>query len=151
MYTVELKLTTLRLTQPQKAKQIAEKIVDAKEQGKVFVTLEDGLNGYAKLVFKLNFIDTWDNMSWAISNLDTELEDKDIREKTFYLSMANELEKGIMSTLLGDDAIRQSYQLQLKSIGENRTEVYFNDISEMNEKSTKEFSYLFLENIQKQF
>jgi len=65
--------------------------------------------------------------------------------------MANELEKGIMSKLLGDDAIRQSYQLQLKSIGENRTEVYFNDISEMNEKSTKEFSYLFLENIQKQF
>ena len=128
-----------------------EKIVDAKEQGKVFVTLEDGLNGYAKLVFKLNFIDTWDNMSWAISNLDTELEDKDIREKTFYLSMANELEKGIMSKLLGDDAIRQSYQLRLKSIGENRTEVYFNDISEMNEKSTKEFSYLFLENIQKQF
>jgi len=41
--------------------------------------------------------------------------------------------------------------LQLKSIGENRTEVYFNDISEMNEKSTKEFSYLFLGNIQKQF
>jgi len=128
-----------------------EKIVDAQEEGKVFVELADGINGYGKLVFKLNFIDTWDNMSWAISNLNIELDDKDLKEKTFYINIANEDEKGVFSMLFGDDAIRKPYQLQIKSIDDNLTEVYFNDISEINDESTKKFSYQFLGSIQKQF
>jgi outer membrane protein assembly factor BamC len=128
-----------------------EKVINAKEDGKVYVELQDGLNGFAKLVFKLNFIDTWDNMSWAITNLNVDLEDKDLKEKTFYINTANELEKGFISSILGDDAIRKSYQIQLKSIGDKVTEVYFNDISEINDQNTKEFSYILLGNIQKQF
>jgi len=128
-----------------------EKIVDAQEEGKVFVELADGINGYGKLVFKLNFIDTWDNMSWAISNLNIELDDKDLKEKTFYINIANEDEKGVFSMLFGDDAIRKPYQLQIKSIDDNLTEVYFNDISEINDEITKKFSYQFLGSIQKQF
>jgi len=128
-----------------------EKIVDAKEEGKVFVELVDGINGYGKLVFKLNFIDTWDNLSWAMTNLNIELDDKDLKEKTFYINVANEEEKGIFSKMFGDEAIRKAYQLQLKSIDQNLTEVYFNDISEVNNQSTKKFSYQFLGNIQKQF
>jgi len=128
-----------------------EKVINAKEDGKVYVELQDGLNGFAKLVFKLNFIDTWDNMAWAITNLNVDLEDKDLKEKTFYINTANELERGFMSRILGDDAIRRSYQIQLKSIGDKVTEVYFNDISELNDQNTKEFSYILLGNIQKQF
>ena len=128
-----------------------EKVINAKEDGKVYVELQDGLNGFAKLVFKLNFIDTWDNMSWAITNLNVDLEDKDLKEKTFYINTANELEKGFISSILGDDAIRKSYQIQLKSTGDKLTEVYFNDISELNDQNTKEFSYILLRNIQKQF
>lgn len=128
-----------------------EKVINAKEDGKVYVELQDGLNGFAKLVFKLNFIDTWDNMSWAITNLNVDLEDKDLKEKTFYINTANELEKGFISSILGDDAIRKSYQIQLKSTGDKLTEVYFNDISELNDQNTKEFSYILLGNIQKQF
>ena len=128
-----------------------ENIIDAKDEGKVFVELADGINGYGKLVFKLNLIDTWDNMSWAITNLNIELDDKDLKEKTFYINVANEDDKGLFSNLFGDDAIRKSYQLQLKIIEDNLTEVYFNDISEINDESTKKFSYQFLGNIQKQF
>jgi len=128
-----------------------EKIINAKEDGKVFVELQDGLNGFAKLVFKLNFIDTWDNISWAITNLDVVLEDKDLKEKTFYIYTANELERGFMSKILGDDAIKKTYQIQLKSIEDKLTEVYFTDISEVNDQNTKEFSYILLRNIQKQF
>ncbi len=128
-----------------------EKVINAKEDGKVYVELQDGLNGFAKLVFKLNFIDTWDNVSWAITNLNVDLEDKDLKEKTFYINTANELEKGFISSILGDDAIRKSYQIQLKSIEDKVTEVYFNDISELNDQNTKEFSYILLGNIQKQF
>jgi len=128
-----------------------ENIIDAKDEGKVFVELADGINGYGKLVFRLNFIDTWDNMSWAITNLNIELNDKDLKEKTFYINVANEDDKGLFSNLFGDDAIRKSYQLQLKIIEDNLTEVYFNDISEINDESIKKFSYQFLGNIQKQF
>ena len=114
-----------------------ENIIDAKDEGKVFVELADGINGYGKLVFKLNLIDTWDNMSWAITNLNIELDDKDLKEKTFYINVANEDDKGLFSNLFGDDAIRKSYQLQLKIIEDNLTEVYFNDISEINDESTE--------------
>jgi len=128
-----------------------ERIINAQEEGKISVSLVDGLNGYAKLQFKLNLIDTWDNMSWAISNMNIELDDKDLKEKTFYINVANEDEKGIFSKLFGDDAIRKVYQLQLRSIDDKSTEVYFNDISEINDQSTKKFSYQFLGSIQKQF
>jgi len=128
-----------------------EKIVNAKEEGKIAVSLADGLNGFAKLQFSLNLIDTWDNMAWALSDLNVNLEDKDIKEKTFYIQVARTADKGIFSRMFGEDAIFKSYQLQLKEISQNLTEVYFNDVSEAYEKETKEFSYDFLGKIQKLF
>jgi len=128
-----------------------EKIINAKEENIIKVNIIDGLNGYAKLLFNLNLIDTWDNVSWAISELDIALEDKDIKEKAFYISVARTSDKGIMSKLFGEDAISQSFQLQLKQINENQTELYFNDISEVNEIETKQFSYEFLGKMQKLF
>ena len=128
-----------------------EKIINAKEENITKVNIIDGLNGYAKLLFNLNLIDTWDNVSWAISELDITLEDKDIKEKAFYISVARTSDKGIMSKLFGEDAISQSFQLQLKQINENQTELYFNDIAENNEMETKQFSYDFLGKVQKLF
>jgi len=128
-----------------------ERIINAQEEGKILVSLVDGLNGYAKLQFKLNLIDTWDNMSWAISDLNINLEDKDLKEKTFYIQVARTSDKGIMSKIFGEDAIYSPYQLQLKELSSNLTEVYFNDISEVNEIETKQFSYELLGKIQKLF
>jgi len=128
-----------------------EKLLDAREEGKVSVELKDGFNGYAKLVFKLNLLDTWDNMSWAITESNLELEDKDLKERAFYIKTARTDDKGIMSKLFGEDAIFKTYQIQLKSINDSITEVYFNDVAELNEKETKDFSYEFLGKIQKLF
>ena len=128
-----------------------EKLLDAREDGKVSVELKDGFNGYAKLVFKLNLLDTWDNMSWAITESNLELEDKDLKERAFYIKTARTDDKGIMSKLFGEDAIFKTYQIQLKSINESITEVYFNDVAELNERETKDFSYEFLGKIQKLF
>ena len=128
-----------------------EKLLDAREDGKVSVELKDGFNGYAKLVFKLNLLDTWDNMSWAITESNLELEDKDLKERAFYIKTARTDDKGIMSKLFGEDAIFKTYQIQLKSINDSITEVYFNDVAELNEKETKDFSYEFLGKIQKLF
>jgi len=128
-----------------------EKIINAQEEGKITVSLADGINGYAKLQFKLNLIDTWDNMSWALSNLNVNLEDKDLKEKTFYIQVARTADKGIMSKIFGEDAIFNPYQLQLKELSPSLTEVYFNDISEINETETKQFSHEFLGKVQKLF
>jgi len=128
-----------------------ERIINAQEKGKIIVSLADGINEYAKLQFKLNLIDTWDNMSWALSDLNITIEDKDIKEKTFYIQVARSSDKGIMSKIFGEDAIFSSYQLRLKELSPNLTEVYFNDITEVNETETKEFSYEFLGKVQKLF
>jgi len=128
-----------------------EKLLDAKEEGKISVQVQDGLNGYAKLVFKLNLVDTWDNMAWAISESNIELEDKDVKERAFYIRTARTIDKGIMSKLFGEDAIFNTYQVQLKAIDDTTTEVYFNDITELNEKGTKDYSYELLGKIQKLF
>jgi len=128
-----------------------ERIIDAKEDDKISVNLTDGINGFAKLQFELNLIDTWDNMSWALSDLNVNLEDKDLKEKTFYIQVARTSDKGIMSKIFGEDAIFSPYQLQLKELSSNLTEVYFNDISEVNEIETKQFSYELLGKIQKLF
>ena len=56
-----------------------------------------------------------------------------------------------MSRLFGEDAINKTFQIQLKQIKENVTEVYFNDISEINAIETKEFSYDLLKRIRKLF
>lgn len=128
-----------------------EKIISAKENNKVVVNVKDGLNGYAKLVFNLNLIDTWDNISWAISETNVQVEDRDIKERAFYINLARTADKGIMSKIFGEDAILNTYQIQLKSIGSSLTEVYFQDISEANEQKTKEFSYDFFNQLQKLF
>jgi len=128
-----------------------EKIINAKDEGSVTVSLKDGLNGYAKLQFNLSLIDTWDNLAWALSNLEVNIEDKDIKERAFYVQSARTADVGIMSKIFGEDAIYKAYQIQLKEIKKDLTEVYFNDISELNEQETKDFSYDFLGRIQKLF
>ena len=128
-----------------------EKIISAKDNNKVVVNVKDGLNGYAKLVFNLNLIDTWDNISWAISETNVQVEDRDIKERAFYINLARTADKGIMSKIFGEDAILNTYQIQLKSIGSSLTEVYFQDISEANEQETKEYSYDFFNQLQKLF
>lgn len=128
-----------------------EKINSADEKDKIKVSLENGINGYAKLLFESGLLETWDNLSWAFSELDIDIEDKDLKEKTFYLSVARTSDKGVFSRIFGDDAIANAYQIRLKQVNQNLTEVYFNDISEVNEQETKDFSYDLLGNVRKLF
>ena len=128
-----------------------EKFLSAKEEAKVPVSLAEGLNGFAKLVFNLNFIETWDNMSWALSEINVELEDKDLKEKTFYVKYVDEEILGFMSKVFGSEAVIQQYQIQLKPLGDNTTEVYFNDISEQNEVETKNLSHTLFKKIHNLF
>jgi len=128
-----------------------EKIINAQDEGKVSVKVEDSLNGYAKLVFELSLIDTWDNISWALTEANIDIEDKDLREKTFYIKSVNDSNLGFMSKIFGSEAVLQEYQIQLKEINQRRTEVYFNDLSEKNETESKKLSYSLFKKLKKLF
>ncbi|CAC9595031.1 Outer membrane beta-barrel assembly protein BamC [uncultured Gammaproteobacteria bacterium] len=128
-----------------------EKILQAKEEQQLTVTVAKGVGGYAKLIFSLGRYDTWDNVGWALDQLNVDVEDKDIKESSFYINIARTKDKGIWSRLFGDDAIKKSFQISVKQIDSNLTEVYFNDLFEENEQATIDFSYEFLGSIAKQF
>jgi len=129
-----------------------EKLINATEDKKIEISLQNGINGYSKLVFNMNLIETWDNLSWAISNLNNvDLEDRDLKEKAFYIKVARTADLGLLTKIFGDDAVRESYQIQLKQVSPSLTEVFFNDLSEKNEKETKEFSNDFFKTIKDMF
>ena len=128
-----------------------ENITKAKEDGKIKVSLEKSINGYAKLIIPLSKYDTWRYIGWAFDQLDINIEDKDIKEGSFYIDSAITADIGFFSRLFGDDAIKKSFQILLKQAGPNITEVYFNDLSEKNEQATIDFSHEFLAKIAQQF
>ena len=118
-----------------------QKIKNAKENNKISVRVADGFNGYAKLVFDSDIRETWDSVSWALDEKNINLEDKDIKEKAFYIVSTRTSDTGFFTKLFDEVAVQKKFQLQLKSIGNKKTEVYFNDISEENEQETKDYSY----------
>jgi outer membrane protein assembly factor BamC len=133
-------------------KEIAkQKILKAQENKMLSVKVAESVNGYAKLVFSLNQYDTWDSVGWALDQLDIDIEDKDIKEGSFYVNVAKSEDKDFLARILGDDAIKKSFQIMIKQIDDNLTEVYFNDLSEKANKTAIDFSHKFLNKIAKQF
>jgi len=128
-----------------------EKIIEAIDESKVVVNILKGIKGYTKLRFNLNSQDTWDNVSWALDELNVEIEDKDYKEKSFYIRVARTADKGIFSSVFGDDAIRNTYQLIVRSVENNKSELLFNDLTELNEKETILFSDDFMKLIANKF
>jgi len=129
-----------------------EKILKAKDQNTINVTLERSFNGYAKLNFQASIVDTWDSINWALDQLNIDIEDKDIKERSFYIKTVRTSDIGILTKLLGSDAVMKTYQILIKP-GENpnNSSVLFNDVSGENEQETKDFSYEFFTKIQKLF
>ncbi|SMM98456.1 Outer membrane protein NlpB, lipoprotein component of the protein assembly complex (forms a complex with YaeT, YfiO, and YfgL); Lipoprotein-34 precursor [uncultured Candidatus Thioglobus sp.] len=128
-----------------------EKIISNQAQKKLKVEVVKGVGGYAKLKFLLGQYDTWENIGWALDQLDINVEDRDVKEGSFYINVAKTEDKGILSRLFGDDAIKKSFQILVKQISTDKTEVYFNDLSEKNDQATIDFSYKFLADVAKQF
>ncbi len=128
-----------------------EKVANAKEVDRLKVVKSTDINGFAKLIIPLNQYEAWRNVGWAFDQLDIDIADKDVKEGSFYVNIARTKDKGILSKLFGDDAIRKSFQILVKQVQPGVTEVYFNDLSEKNEQATIDFSHEFLGKLAKQF
>ncbi len=128
-----------------------EKIISATIEKKVNVKIVKDITGYTKLVFSLNQYDTWSSVGWALDQLNVDIEDKDVKEGSFYVNVARDKDKGILSRLFGEDAIKKSFQIIVRAIDNKTTQVRFNDLSGENKPATIDFSNKFLANIAKQF
>lgn len=126
-------------------------ITNANKQQATKVELMDGIGGYAKLKFALGKHETWENIAWALDELSIDIEDRDVKEGSFYVNVAKEKDQGILSYIFGDDAVKQSYQIIVKQIDSNTSEVIFNDLSENNQQETIKFSHKLLGDISKKF
>ena len=130
-----------------------EKFLEAKEQQSIEVIVTQSDNGYAKLVFPLDEMETWRSIGWAFDELNIDIEDKDPKERSFYVDMARTADIGFFSKVFGEEAIKKTFQILVRKSGvdADATEVYFNDLSEENEKKTIDFSHEFFEKIAKLF
>lgn len=126
-------------------------ITNAKEQQTTKVEIMKGIGGYTKLRFALSKHETWENIAWALDELNIDIEDRDVKEGSFYVSADSDKNQGILSRLFGNHAIKQSYQIIVKQINNNTSEVTFNDLSENNQQETIELSHQLLGDIAKKF
>lgn len=118
-----------------------EKIKLAAEENQISIKVDDGFNGYAKLVIKANLADSWDSIAWALDQKNILIEDKDVGAKAFYIFSTRTSEPGFFDKLFDEITIQKKYQLQLKSLDTKLTEVYFSDVSEENLEETRAYSY----------
>ena len=127
------------------------KILEAKDDSIIEVSLSKSPNGFASLTFNQGFIETWDSIAWALDQISSNVDDKDLKEGAFYLKLVRSQDKGFMSRMFGEDALERNYQVLLKKSKENQTLVMFNDIEEENSPESKEYSFEFFKLIMKQF
>jgi len=118
-----------------------EKIKLAAEENQISIKVDDGFNGYAKLVIKANLADSWDSIAWALDQKNILIEDKDVGAKAFYIFSTRTSEPGFFDKLFDEITIQKKYQLQLKSLDTKLTEVYFSDVSEENLEETRAYIY----------
>ena len=128
-----------------------EKIINAQKESQLVIKKDKDINGYTKLIFNFGIEDTWDNVSWALNNMNLDIEDKDIKEKSFYINIARTSDKGLFTKIFGDDAVKKAFRLSLRLNSNQETELIFYDISEKNEEETKQFSNDLMQEISEQF
>jgi len=117
-----------------------EKILAAQKNSKISINQTIDINGFSKLLINFGIEEAWDNVSWAINNINLEVESKDVKEKSFYINAARSSDKGFFTKVFGDDAVRKIFRIYLRPKSKSETEVLFLDVSEENETETKQFS-----------
>ncbi|SFV53551.1 Outer membrane protein NlpB, lipoprotein component of the protein assembly complex (forms a complex with YaeT, YfiO, and YfgL); Lipoprotein-34 precursor [hydrothermal vent metagenome] len=119
------------------------------EKKKIKVAFKETLGGNTKLIFPLNFKETWVQMNNALDKLNVVIDDKDILEGAFYIQTSNPENRNFLDKLFGKDAIKQTYQLLLKKQSNKETVVLFNIIGneDVNVKKGIKYGKTFLKQI----
>lgn len=128
-----------------------DKIENAKAQERIRVAVAKDINNMAKLQFQLGREDTWEAVAWALDKLTIDIDDRDKKDASFYVNIANTEERGLMSRIFGDEAIKKNFRIKIRDLGNRVSEVYFIDLSGENSETTQTFSNTLFTKIANQF
>lgn len=120
-----------------------QEIIQASNNNTISVELKTDVSGFAKLQIDASKEKAWELISFALDSLAITIEDQDKPDGSFYIKTVNDEERGVMSSIFGDEAINQNFRIRIKELSPGFTEVYFMDLSEENTDSTKRFSHTF--------
>lgn len=98
------------------------------------------------LTIGANKEEAWRFVGWALDRLAINIEEKDQKEGSFYISTAKDSDKGILSTIFGDSAIQKKFQIFIKQKNHGLSEVSVNILS-LNEEDSQIFNEKLLKKI----
>ena len=125
------------------------KINENKKLLNPIVEVNTSENGFAKLIFPYDKEQSWRYLGWALDELGVVVEDRDSFEGSYFINV--EPDKGFFSKLMSSVGSVKTYQIFVKQTQNLRSEVYFIDLSEENEKETIEYSFELFNNIKMKF
>jgi outer membrane protein assembly factor BamC len=125
------------------------KIQASTDSNDILVKVVKSDTGYATLVFPYNKKQSWSYLGWALDELDVDIEDRDIFEGSYFISISPS--KGFFATLLNTVKNTKTYQLYVKQIDESYSEVIFVDLSNENDEDTLSFSFEFFNKLAAKF
>ena len=101
-------------------------------------------NGASALNFKQNKEEVWRYVSWALDSLNIDVEDKDLQEGTFYIDANITSKKKGWFARLFDTSDVHSFQILVRQMGHDITEVSLNELSDESQTQMIRFSEEFL-------
>jgi outer membrane protein assembly factor BamC len=106
-------------------------------------------DGYASLIFPYSQDESWRYLGWALDELGVDIEDRDVIDGSYFIKVAPE--KGFLSKIISAVGSVKSYQLFIKQINNELSQVYFVDLSQENSQDTVNYSFDLFNDISSQF
>ena len=113
-------------------------IQDQREVEDSYIETVELENGFVSLVFPYDREKTWKLLGWSLDELAVEVEDRDSSGGSFFIKVSPN--KSFFSKLIDTIGSVKSYQLYIKQINNSRSEVFFIDLSEENDKDALSYN-----------
>jgi outer membrane protein assembly factor BamC len=105
-------------------------------------------DGYASLIFPYSRDESWRYLGWALDELGVDIEDRDIIDGSYFIKVTPE--KGFLSKIISAVGSIESYQLYIKPINNELSQVYFVDLSQENTQNSVTYSFELFNDISSQ-
>ena len=103
----------------------SSKIQASDDEKKPLLEIVNSDDGYASLIFPYSRDESWRYLGWALDELGVDIEDRDIIDGSYFIKVTPE--KGFLSKIISAVGSIESYQLYIKPINNELSQVYLLD------------------------